>query len=68
LIDFISDDGCDCSSSWHKYVNAAEQHRYLLEVDSLKSRQKRVLLFKTGEGRDSIGLQRMIRFRKNGNI
>ena len=27
LIDFISDDGCDCSSSWHYSVNAAVQHR-----------------------------------------
>mgnify|MGYP000389203026 FL=1 len=47
LIDFISDDGCDCSSSWHYSVNVAEQHRTLLEVDSFKRRPKRVLLFKT---------------------
>ena len=26
LIDFISDDGCDCSISWHYTVNAAKQH------------------------------------------
>jgi len=25
LIDFISDDGFDCSISWHYSVNAAEQ-------------------------------------------
>ena len=36
LIDFISDDDCDCSSPWHYSVNAAEQHRQLLEVDSFK--------------------------------
>ena len=27
LINLISDDGCDCSISWHYYVNVAEQHR-----------------------------------------
>ena len=42
LIDFISDDGCDCSSSWHYSVNAGEQHRTLSEVDSFKRRSKRV--------------------------
>ena len=35
LIDFISDGGCDCSSSWHYSVNAGEQHRKLLDVDSI---------------------------------
>ena len=47
LIDFISDDGCDCSSSWHYSVDAAEQHRQLLEVDSFKRLPKRVLLLQT---------------------
>ena len=42
LIDFISDDGCDCSSSWLYSVNAGEQHRTLSEVDSFKRRSKRV--------------------------
>jgi len=36
LIDFISDDDCDCSSSWHYSVNVAEQHGKLLEVDAFK--------------------------------
>jgi len=36
LIDYIFDDECDCSISWHYSVNAAEQHRKLLEVDSFK--------------------------------
>ena len=36
LIDFISDDYCNCSISWHHSVNAAEQHSKLLEVDSFK--------------------------------
>ena len=36
LIDFVSDDDCNCSISWHYSVNAAEQHRQLLEVDSFK--------------------------------
>ena len=36
LIDFISDDDCNCSISWHYSVNAAEQHSKLLEVDSFK--------------------------------
>jgi len=27
LNNLISDDGCNCSISWHYYVNAAEQHR-----------------------------------------
>jgi len=27
LIDYISDDDCDCSISWHYSVNAGEQHR-----------------------------------------
>jgi len=31
LIDFISDDDCSCSISWHYSVNAAEQHRKLLD-------------------------------------
>ena len=26
LIDYISDDDCDCSISWHYSVNAYEQH------------------------------------------
>jgi len=49
LIDFISDDDCDCSNSWHYSVNAAEQllHRKLLEVDSFKRWPKRISLFKT---------------------
>ena len=38
LIDFMSDDGCDCSSSWHYSANAAEQHRTLIEVDSFNRR------------------------------
>ena len=50
--------------SWHYSVNLAEQHRKLLVVDSFKRRLKRVLLFKTREGRDIIGLQRMIMVRK----
>ena len=65
LIDYISVDGCDCSSSWHYSVNAAEQHRALLEVDSFKRRPKRVFLFKNGEGRLIIGIQRMIMVRMN---
>jgi len=36
LIDYISDDDCDCSISWHYSVNACEQHRTRLEVDSFK--------------------------------
>ena len=39
VIDFMSDDGGDCSISWHYTVNAAKQHRTLgglLEVDSFK--------------------------------
>ena len=56
LIDFISDDDCNCSISWHYSVNAAEQHSKLLEVDSFKRWPKWVLLFKTGECRDIIGL------------
>jgi len=64
LIDFISDDDCDCSISWHYSVSAAEQHRKLLEVDSFKRWSKRVLLFKTWEDRDIIVLQRMIMVRK----
>ena len=36
LIDLISDYDCNCSISWHYYVNAAEQHRKLLKVDSFK--------------------------------
>ena len=35
LKQLISDDGCDCSISWHYSVNAAEQHRQLLEVGLL---------------------------------
>ena len=68
LIDFISDDDCDCSISWHHSVNAAEQHRKLLEVDSFKRWPKRVLLFKTLEIRDILGLQKMIMVRKNGKL
>ena len=48
LIDFISDGGCDCSSSWHYSMNAAKQHRTLID--------RKVLLFKIGEARDIIGL------------
>ena len=29
LIDFISDEDCDCSISWHYSVNACEQHRFI---------------------------------------
>ena len=65
LIDYISVDGCDCSSSWHYSVNAAEQHSALLEVDSFKRRPKRVFLFKNGESRIIIGIQRMIMVRMN---
>jgi len=36
LIGFISDDDCDCLSSWHYSVIAEEQQRKLLEVDSFK--------------------------------
>ena len=36
LIDFISDDDCDCSSSWHYSLNAAGQQSKLLGVDSFK--------------------------------
>ena len=36
LIDFISDDGFDCSISWHYSVNTAEQHGTLLEGVSFK--------------------------------
>ena len=54
MIDFISDHDCDCLISWHYSVNAAEHQRKLLEVD----------LFKTWEGRDIIGLQRMTMVRK----
>ena len=46
LIDFISEYDCYCSSSWHYSVNAGEQHRKRLEVDSFKRLPKRVLLFK----------------------
>jgi len=45
--------------SWHYSVNASEQHRKLKEVDSFKRWPKRVLLFKTWEGRYIIGLQRI---------
>ena len=62
MIDYISDDECDCSISWHYSVNAAEQHRKLLEVHSFKRWPKRILLFKTREGRDIIGLQRIFFF------
>jgi len=68
LIDFISDDDFDCSISWHHSVNPAEQHMKLLEVDSFKRWPKRVLPFKTWEGGDIIGLQRMIIDRKNGKL
>ena len=64
LIDYISDDDCDCSISWHYSVNACEQHRKRLEVDSFKRWAKRVLLFNTWEGKDIIGLQRMIMVRR----
>jgi len=57
LIDFISDDDFDCSISWHCSVNAAEEHRKLLDVGSFKRWSKRVWLFKTWEGRDMIVLQ-----------
>jgi len=60
---FISYDDCDCSISWHYSVNACEQHRKLLEVDSFKRSPNIVLLFKTWVGRDIIGLQRMIMVR-----
>ena len=63
LIVYISDDYCDCSISWHYSVNVAEQHRKLLEVDSFKRWPNKVLLFKTWEGRDIIGLQSMIMVR-----
>ena len=33
LIDYISVDGCDCSSSWNYSVNAAEQQRKLLDLE-----------------------------------
>jgi len=56
----------NCSISWHYSVNAAEHHRKLLEVDSFKGWPKRVLLFKTWQGKDIIGLQRMIMVRKKG--
>jgi len=36
LIDFISDDECDCSITWHYSMNAAEQHIKLLDIDSFK--------------------------------
>jgi len=42
-----------------------KEHRKLLEVDSFKRWPKRVVLFKTWEGKDIIGLQRMIMVRKN---
>jgi len=32
MIDFVSDDGCDCSISWHYSVNAVEQHGKLLDL------------------------------------
>ena len=35
----MSDNDCDCSISWHYSVNAVEQHRKLLEVDSWKCRK-----------------------------
>jgi len=47
LIDFISDDGFNCSISWHYVVSAADIQRKLC---SLKRWPKRVLLFKTWEG------------------
>jgi len=47
MINLISDEGCDCSISWHYSVNASEQHMELLEVCSFKHWPKRVLLFKT---------------------
>ena len=65
---FFSDDDCECSSLWYYSVNACEQHRQLLEVDSFKRWPKLVLLFKTWEGRDSIGLQRMVMVRKHGKF
>ena len=43
LIGFISDDGFDCSISWHYSVNAAEQPGKLLEVGSFKRWPKREL-------------------------
>jgi len=54
--------------SWHYSVNEAKQHRKLLEVDAFKCWPKRVLLFKTWEYRDVIGLQRMLMVRKNWYI
>ena len=58
MIDFISDHECDCLISWYYSVNAAEQQKKLLEVD----------LFKTWEGRDIIGLQRMTMVREKWYI
>ena len=40
LIDFISEYDFYCSSSWHYSVNAGEQHRQLLEVDSHADRKE----------------------------
>ena len=48
MINLISDDGCDCSISWHYYLNAAEQHRKLLEVGSFKHYHDRVVKDDTG--------------------
>ena len=36
MIDFISDDECECSITWHYSMNAAEQYIKLLDVDSFK--------------------------------
>jgi len=48
-IDIFSDDGFDCSISWHYSDNAAEQRGKLLEVGLFKRWSKRVLLFNTWE-------------------
>ena len=40
----MSDDDCDWSISWLYSVNAAEQHRTLLEVDSFKRWPKKIAI------------------------
>jgi len=61
-IDIFSDDGFDCSISWHYSDNAAEQRGKLLEVGLFKRWSKRVLLFNTWESmcKDDNGSNEMV--------
>ena len=50
LIDFISDNVCDCSISWHYSVNAFEYQGQLLAVSSIKCWPKRLLILTNMRG------------------